>query len=83
MRDARGHTPLPAGGLLAVERCLEGVSISSRGQRARIPLTNPRGLQSERVQVESVLNAGTTKRTPRRVPRLLIELPSPARGLPP
>ena len=48
---------MPAGGL-AVERCLKEI-VSRRGRHTGCPLTNPRGLRSER----GVLNAGSTKRT--------------------
>ena len=41
-----GEALLPAGGL-AVERCLMEL-VSKRGHRAVCPLTNPRGLRSER-----------------------------------
>jgi len=45
----RGNAPLPAGGL-AVERCLKE-RVSKRGHGVGCPLTNPRGLQSERCDV--------------------------------
>ncbi len=53
--------------------------VSSRGQRTVCPLTNPRGLQSERL-AGGVLNAGTTKRTSVAEQRFLTGLPPAARG---
>jgi len=41
-----GNALLPAGGL-AIENCLKE-DVSKRGRRAGCPITNPRGIQSER-----------------------------------
>ncbi len=72
--------PLPAGGL-ARRKPPEKEHVSKRGHRVVCPLTNSRGLQSERCGGRGVLNAGTTKEGVRCVPRFLMGVPPAARGL--
>ncbi len=76
--SAEGAAPLCPPEAVSSRHCLkEGVS--KRGQRAVCPLTNPRGLQSERCGWRSP-QRWSHKADARCLPRFLMEAPPAARG---